>query len=208
MTWLARATLSNDDLATHRLLDNYAWHQAAWQCFPNMPEKARDFLLRLDWLSGGCRTYLLSRHKPLRPAWCPASSWAVKEIAPSFLEHDVYRFDLLANPTKKLKVWDADGNRRKNGRRVPLLHEDEQRFWLDAKSKLHGFCVDQDAPLAIDPAVRHPFFHQGKFCLHVGVRFRGILHVTNRDKFAEAFRKGIGNAKSFGFGMVILQPVL
>ncbi len=208
MTWLARATLSNDDVAAHRLLDSYAWHQASWLCFPSMPEANRDFLLRLDWQTGGCRVYLLSRHKPLRPAWCPASGWATKEIAPSFLEHECYRFDLLANPTRKLVVRNATGARRKNGQRVPLLHEDEQRLWLDAKGRQHGFRVDQDASLAIDPAGRNRFPYQGRFCLHVGVRFRGILHVTNRDTFIKAFHKGIGSAKSFGFGMMILQPVM
>ena len=122
MTWLARATLSRDDLAACRLLDNYDWHKAAWQCFPGMADAHRDFLLRLDWLDNGCRAYLLSGPEPVRPAWCPSAGWAVKEIPHGFLEHERYHFDLLANPTRKLVIRDANGERRKNGKRVPLLH--------------------------------------------------------------------------------------
>ncbi|MBO4311985.1 MAG: type I-E CRISPR-associated protein Cas6/Cse3/CasE [Desulfovibrionaceae bacterium] len=207
MTWLARVLLSKDDLASCRLLDNYAWHKAVWQCFPDMSDADRDFLLRLDWQDSGCRAYILSGPKPLRPGWCPPSGWAAKEIAPGFLQHARYRFDLLANPTRKLVVRDASGQRRKNGRRVPLVHEDDQRRWLEAKAQQHGFSLVHDAPLAVDPAGRHPFRRQGVNGLHVGVRFRGVLNVTDRELFASAFRKGVGSAKGFGFGMLLLQPI-
>ena len=63
-------------------------------------------------------------------------------------------------------------------------------------------------PLAVDPAGRHPFHRRGDEGLHVGVRFRGVLNVTDKERFADAFRHGIGSAKGFGFGMLILKPVL
>ncbi len=207
MTWLARATLSKDDLEVCRLLDNYDWHRAVWQCFLGMPDAERDFLLRLDWLEGGCRVYLLSGPMPERPDWCPVSGWDVKEISPSFLEHERYRFDLLANPTRKLVIRDANGERRKNGKRVPILHENEQRLWLKVKGGQHGFCLEEGVPLAVDSAGRHHFRRHGVDGLHVGVRFRGVLSVTDRERFASAFRKGVGSAKGFGFGMLLLQPI-
>lgn len=207
MTWLARAILDKEYLAASRLLDNYDWHKAVWQCFPDMAHADRDFLLRLDWHDSGCRAYILSGSKPLRPGWCPASGWAAKEIAPGFLQHARYRFDLLANPTRKLVVRDANGQRRGQGRRVPLLHEDEQRRWLEAKARQHGFSLEQNASLAVDAAVRHVFRRQGVNGEHVGVRFRGVLNVTDRELFASAFRKGVGSAKAFGFGMLLLQPI-
>ncbi|MCH5277632.1 MAG: type I-E CRISPR-associated protein Cas6/Cse3/CasE [Desulfovibrionaceae bacterium] len=207
MTWLARATLGKDDMAACRLLDNYDWHKAAWQCFPGMPDADRDFLLRLDWQENGCQVYILSGPEPVRPGWCPAPGWEVKEIAPGFLRHERYRFDLLANPTRKLVVRDTEGKRRKNGRRVPLLHEDEQRRWLEGKGRQHGFCLEDGVPLTVEPARRHPFLRQGTSGLHVGVRFRGVLSVTDRELFAAAFRKGVGSAKGFGFGMLLLQPI-
>ena len=207
MTWLARAVLGKEDLAACRLLDNYDWHKAAWQCFPVMADADRDFLFRVEWQENGCLAYILSGQKPSRPVWCPPSGWEVKEIATGFLEHARYRFDLLANPTRKLVVRDAEGQRRKNGRRVPLLHYDEQRSWLERKAQQHGFRLEEGAPLSVDPAGRHPFRRRGADGLHVGVRFRGVLSVTDRDLFASAFRKGVGSAKGFGFGMLLLQPI-
>ncbi len=207
MTWLARMLLHRDNLAQLRFLDNYDWHRAAWACFPGMPDADRDFLLRLDWLTEGCRLYVLSRNRPTRPDWCPATAWGVKEIAPSFLQHDVYTFDLVANPTRKVRTFAYDGSRTKNGKRLALVHEDEQRRWLVAKAEQHGFRLDESAPLAIDEIGPQPFVRKAKSGTHFGVRFRGLLHVTDRELFIRTFHQGIGSAKAFGFGMLLLQPV-
>ena len=207
MTWLARMLLHRNDLAQLRFLDNYDWHRAAWACFPGMPDADRDFLLRLDWLTEGCRVYVLSRNKPTRPDWCPAIAWGVKEIAPSFLQHDVYTFDLVANPTRKVHTFTSDGSRTKNGKRLALVHEDEQRHWLAAKAEQHGFRLDDAAPLAIDEIGPRIFMGKAKIGVHVSVRFRGVLHVTDREQFIHSFHQGIGSAKAFGFGMLLLQPV-
>ena len=42
---------------------------------------------------------------------------------------------------------------------------------------------------------------------HAGVRFRGRLQVTDRERFIHAFHHGIGSAKAFGYGMLLLQPL-
>jgi CRISPR system Cascade subunit CasE len=46
--------------------------------------------------------------------------------------------------------------------------------------------------------------HRGK---HIGVDFQGVLRVTDRAAFHYAFETGIGPAKAFGFGLLMLQPV-
>ncbi len=208
MTWLARVILTKDDLESCRLIDTYKWHKAVWQCFPDFQGGDRPFLLRFNQRDEGAQTYILSDVEPVRPDWCPVRGWAIKEISAGFLEHARYRFDLLANVTKKLIVRDASGARRKNGIRVPLIHEEDQRNWLCAKGLQHGFLLDESVAISIDPAGRYPFRRAGKYGLHVGVRFRGVLNVTNKDLFSMAFYKGIGSAKAFGFGMLLLQPIL
>jgi CRISPR system Cascade subunit CasE len=42
---------------------------------------------------------------------------------------------------------------------------------------------------------------------HGGVQFRGILEVTDPAQFAETYRQGIGSAKGFGFGLMLLAPI-
>ena len=205
MSWLVRMLLDRQALARCRFRDSYAWHQAVWECFPGMPDAGRDFLTRTDWLPQGCRIYLLSRREPVRPGWCPPASWAVKNIAPAFLQHGTYAFDLLANPTRKVAAFSADGQRTRNGKRIALLDEASRQAWLQAKADQHGFCLD--GPPALDEAGASIFWRRACAGTHIGVRFRGRLRVTDRERFIHAFYHGIGSAKAFGFGMLLLQPL-
>lgn len=207
MTWLARMHLSKETLGYCRFRDTYAWHQAVWDCFPHMPQARRDFLTRTDWLPQGCRLYLLCQSKPARPAWCPPESWGCKEISPSFLTHDAYGFDLLVNPTRKVASFTANGQQTRNGKRLALLDEGQRHAWLQSKGAQHGFCLDESAPLTIDEAGSQVFLRRTQPGTHIGVRFRGRLRVTERERFVQAFHKGIGSAKAFGFGMLVLQPL-
>ena len=207
MTWLARMILHKEDLARRHISDTYAWHRVVWDCFPGRPDANRDFLLRLDWVNDCCRVYVLSMTEPIRPSWCLPEAWGLKGVAPSFLQHSIYSFNLLANPTRMVHVFDANGQRRKNGRRLALLHEDEQRRWLTAKAEQHGFRLEENAPLGIDEIGTLPFRRKQSTGTHIGVRFRGMLRVIDRKLFTEAFHCGIGTAKAFGFGMLLLQPI-
>jgi CRISPR system Cascade subunit CasE len=47
----------------------------------------------------------------------------------------------------------------------------------------------------------------GKVVTHNSASFVGKLHVTDRVKFQNSFRKGIGRAKGFGFGFFQIIPL-
>lgn len=205
MSWLVRMQLDRQTLARCHFRDSYAWHQAVWECFPGMPDAGRDFLTRADWLPRSCRMYLLCRREPVRPNWCPPEAWAVKNIVQSFLQHEGYAFDLLANPTRKVAAFTNDGQRTRNGKRLALLDEDSRLAWMRNKAGQHGFCLD--GPLAIDETGTNIFWRRARAGTHIGVRFRGRLQVTDRERFIHAFYHGIGTAKAFGFGMLLLQPL-
>ncbi len=51
------------------------------------------------------------------------------------------------------------------------------------------------------------FRKKGRRSKLVAVDFSGMLTVTDRDAFMYAFNNGIGTAKAFGFGMLMLQPI-
>jgi CRISPR system Cascade subunit CasE len=55
--------------------------------------------------------------------------------------------------------------------------------------------------------VENHFRKKGQAGYHGGVQFRGTLEVTDPVKFAETYQSGIGSAKGFGFGMLLLAPV-
>jgi CRISPR system Cascade subunit CasE len=187
--------------------DLYSWHKTAWELFPGKPEAKRDFLTRLDVTANGFRLYVLSGSKPVKPEWCEYEAFSTKEIAPGFLGHTLYRFDLRANPTRKIKKLDSEGNVTKNGKRVALLGEKEQMDWLRRKAGENGFKVLENPKPVIDPAERNDFCKHNTPGMHFGVRFTGALKVTDRKAFGEAFYNGIGSAKGFGFGLLLLKPV-
>ncbi|MCI0349732.1 MAG: type I-E CRISPR-associated protein Cas6/Cse3/CasE [Acidobacteriales bacterium] len=208
MGWLAKALIEPES-ATHQrfqLIDSYGWHRAAWQAFPGLDGQPRPFLSRLDSGPHGFALLLLSKkHRPERPDWCPEECWAVKTIAPEFLHLRHYRFDLHANPTRKVAKFDTDGKCAKNGRRKPITRIDAQIEWVRRKASDSGFSL-VGAPDIVS-CRDQVFCKGGKNGVHTGVRFRGVLEVTDPPRFEESFYGGIGSAKGFGFGMLLLQRI-
>ena len=208
MSWLAKMLIEPELAALRRLqlTDGYAWHQIAWEAFPGLDDQPRNFLSRLDSTADGYTLLLLSKlHRPVRPEWCPEECWAVKPITPAFLQRRYFRFDLRANPTRKVVKLNANGQPTKNGRRKPITRLDEQTGWLQRKANESGFAIAEAPEIGFcqDQVFRK---HSGHG-VHTGVRFRGTLEVTEPTRFEEVFFKGIGSAKGFGFGMLLLQPI-
>jgi CRISPR system Cascade subunit CasE len=187
--------------------DTYDWHQRLWDCFPGEPDRKRNFLTRIDTLEAAFRLWVLSPGRPSRPDWCPPEGFAAKEIAPSFLAHRYYTFDLRANPVKCLVQRDGHGERKRHGKRVPLIRPDELRAWLDRKAQAGGFQIVADKPLEIGPMVKSHFRKREQAACHGGVQFRGVLEVTDLSRFRETYHAGVGSAKGFGFGLLLLAPV-
>lgn len=226
MSWLARIEIDVETARAERISDSYACHKRLWECFPDASKEKRDFLTRIDPLEGTFRLWILSERKPVQPQWCPTDGFAPKEIAPSFLSHRYYAFDLRANPVKTIVQRGPNGEtslkpngKRKCGKRVPLVKPEDLRAWLVQKGKVRcrdqatgleipgGFRIVEEKPLEISPMVENHFRKKGQSGYHGGVQFRGTLEVTDRDRFIETYHSGIGSAKGFGFGMLLLAPV-
>ena len=223
MSWLARLEISSETARISGIVDSYAWHKKLWECFPGLPDQKRTeigFLTRIDIFEKTFRLWVLSKVEPARPPWCPPAGFSLKKIADGFLSHRHYAFDLRANPTKR----DV-----RQGKRVPLVKQEELRAWLIRKGKVRcredktaldvpgGFRVIEDKPLEITRMVENHFRFRkmdkknGKereyAAYHGGVQFRGILEVTDPVKFMETYHTGIGSAKGFGFGLFLLAPI-
>lgn len=227
MNWLARLEVDAEIVRSAGIAkDIYAWHKLLWECHPKDPKAKRTFLTRIDQLEGAYRLWFLSDKKPECPAWCPVENFALKEISPTFLSHRYYAFDLRANPTKAQVQRDAQGQplltaagKRKRGKRVPLVKQDELREWLARKGQVRcldmetkqevpgGFRIVEDRPLEISPMVESHFRKKEQSAFHGGVQFRGVLEVTDQKHFMQTYQAGIGSAKGFGFGLLLLAPV-
>jgi CRISPR system Cascade subunit CasE len=199
MNWLTRVRVSTIEAAKMRLSDNYAWHQTLWRAFPGRDGERRDFLTRVDRRDQFFEALILSPNEPTQQTW---GRWEPKPVAPSFLEHSRYRFALRANPT--VKRVDKTGKRWKNGYRTAICDLEELKTWLKTKGESGGFAIEA---VDCDPPVREPFFRKNSRGTHVRVDFRGVLAVTNHKRFQEVFQQGIGTARAFGFGLLLLQPI-
>jgi CRISPR system Cascade subunit CasE len=207
MTHLTHVTLDFATAARLRLRDCYDWHQAVWKAFPGRDRERREFLTRLDQRREGFRLLIISPMEPTRPEWCPpgAESWKTKPIPETYFTRRRYVFQLCANPTKKI-ASKADGTVTKNGRRVPLGKREELVEWIKRKGDQGGFAVDE-ATLRTFSRGREYFRKNGQDGMHSAVEFEGALTVTDPAKFHETFTRGIGSAKAFGFGLLVIAPV-
>lgn len=205
---LTRILVSYEDaIRLLRIRDTYDWHQRVWQAFGGRDGKPRDFLVRVDMKEDAFRVLILSPTPPTKPDWCPTDSFSSKPVPEDFFQRGRYRFSLLANPTKKVRVDNPDGSRKKNGRRMPLVQREELVAWLQRKAASGGFCFDP-AGLRTIPRGRE-FFYCDRTArgTHTAVEFLGELTVTDLAQFRATVAAGIGSAKAFGFGLLLLSPV-
>jgi CRISPR system Cascade subunit CasE len=203
MNYLTQAVLDYEAAVRGKLRDVYDWHQLVWNAFPGRDGQPRDFLTRLDRFERDrqFRLLIVSPRGPVRPDLWPngAESWQTREIKPAFFSRGTYRFQLRANPTKRDNV---------TRKRLPLRTTVEQTAWLHRKAAHSGFAIDEEL-LRLIPEGREWFRieKRGQSGFHHAVEFEGVLTVTDENVFQAAFSKGIGSAKSFGFGLLSLVPV-
>ncbi len=194
MNCLTRITIGKSQAAALKLGDAYAWHQKLWEAFPGRDGETRDFLFRVDNAGPDFRVFMLSEAAPKPPVW---GLWEPKQIADSFLEHSDYRFQLRANPTMR---------RSSDGRRLGIYAENRLDEWINRKAEQNGFDIVADT-LVIGAPVDEFFGKKGRRGKHVAVDFFGALSVSDRESFSHAFNHGIGSAKAFGFGLLMLEPL-
>ena len=203
MIWLTRVTIPQRDAFALGLTNCYAWHQLSWDCFQSCPDAQRDFLLRVDPRpEEGCmRMFLLSQRQPVRPDKLVPQWWAAKPVRDDFLSFQTYRFSLKANPTRLKTV---------GGRKIrqAVLERSDQVEWLLRKAEQSGFAVPNPEQVRIEPSGEHRIRCRQNTALCIGFNFEGILSVTDREKFTRAFVSGIGKSKAFGFGMLMISPIL
>jgi CRISPR system Cascade subunit CasE len=193
MTFLSQLFINKTDAARRRISDAYAWHQVIWKNFVNCDGKPRSFLFRIDDAGSRFRLLLLSETEPSSD---DLGRWQVKTISPDFLDHQYYRFQIKANPTMR---------RASDRRRIGIYAENRLREWIEKKAEQNGFKIEPHS-LTMGAPMDEIFVRNRTRGKHVSVDFQGALNVIDPQAFRIAFKKGIGSAKSFGYGMLMLQP--
>lgn len=210
--------------AASRAAAPYTEHQWLWRFFPTPEGEPRDFLFRRADVDGMPRYYVVSARKPV----VASDGWdvQVRDYAPRLEEGTRLRFDLRANPVithkrdgkskrddvvmhAKRRLLDERGLRRWEdwqGQDKPLLYDlvrDACADWLKSRAHKSGFAVDESG-LRVDGYLQHA--EKRGLLRFSTVDYSGTLAVTDPARFGETLLTGIGHAKAFGCGLLLVRP--
>jgi len=213
--------------AAHQMLQGpYREHQWLWRLFPAEPGAPRDFLFKRSEVGGLPRYHVVSARPPLQEGL----AWQIqtKPYAPQLQAGDVLEFELCANPvvTRKVNGRHArhdvvmDAKRQLMAERglatwssVPVderpgHHEVVAQAcsrWLVGQGERGGFEVLPEQ-LSVEGYQQH-VVKNGKLKFTT-VEFHGALVVTDVQRFVTTLHRGLGHAKAFGCGlMLVRRPV-
>lgn len=204
----------------------YEAHQWLWRFLPAPPGTVRRFLFRRRDGDGLPRFYVVSDREPV----ASTTHWQVrsKPYAPELHAGDRLAFDLRANPV--FSTRDAAG---KAARHDVVMHEKTRLLkerglarwadwtdpdrpalqdlvqrcagaWLHKRSEGLGVQVDGET-LRVDGYEQH----RGKAggLRFSSVDFSGHLLVRDPAALQRALFAGVGHAKAFGCGLLLIRPI-
>lgn len=200
----------------------YSEHQTLWNFFSTDGKVNRDFIYRTDYLPNGPSYLVVSGTTPSGTS----SSWSVetKKYEPVLVNGMCLDFRLRANPTitktsgqngkssrhdvvmdTKMRLKSGDLKTNESFSKAQLVQEECYK-WLEKRSLSHGFLLIQAAVIA-DSYVQHKFFRPGsKQPIQIStIDFSGKLVVKESNLFRQALYGGIGPAKSFGCGLLMIR---
>lgn len=195
----------------------YGLHQSLWRLFAPDPSAKRDFLYhRID--GNRLAFYFVSARELIDDGGC----WRVrsKPYAPQIVVGDRFTFTLRANPVIA-RGREAGGKGRAlrhdvvlDARRtLPDASEAERvelagTAWLSGRdghrAATHGYAVES---VHADRYTQHRLHKPGAdhAITFSTLDYAGTLRVTDADLFGEALTKGIGPAKGFGCGLLLVR---
>ena len=203
--------------------DGYQAHKLVWNLFSDGPDRQRDFLFRQMRSEQGPFFFTVSR----RPPEDANGLWniLIKDYTPRLAVGEELFFNLLANPIISRRDDQGRQSRHdvimearyklKNGeetdREPPPVSELVQRHgfaWLSARAEKNGFAVDPDK-VRLDGYRQHRFQRSkgGRPISISSVEINGRLTVTDPVRLLEALYNGLGPAKSFGCGLMMVRRI-
>lgn len=197
--------------------DEYRLHQLFWDLFPDAPDASRDFLYRRDEDQGWPVFYLLSEREPRTTSL--TLEIETKPFDPKLRRGDRLTFSLRANPVRTRKA--ADGNPKKRIRDDVVMHLKKKlkaqnqdvpskveltqmagKEWLSQRAEKNGFTLEA---VRADSYQQHSLRRKGSRVTFSTVDFHGVLTVQAPQAFLQSLFRGIGPAKAFGCGLMLIR---
>ncbi len=218
------ASVNATRLAQEVCANGYREHQHLWRLFEVDPDAKRDFLFRREQPSGGFpHFYLLSDRQPQHDE----GVWRIetKEYRPVIRNGQRLSFTLRANPVVTRRGENGrqqrhdvvmDLKHRTGYQKLPksersslaCLIEEAGQAWLRARAETNGFSF-ASGELRVDGYDQHQALKKGHGnpIRYSTLDYVGLLTVEDVDLFQQALIHGIGSAKAFGCGLLLVRRV-
>lgn len=189
----------------------YNFHRQLWRLFPgeeretrsNGEESRQGFLFRIEDNPTGRPARLLVQSRRAPEAASGVVLVGTREIQPQPVSGQRLAFLLTANPVKTIADAQRDAKPSKNSEkcRVPLIKEEDQREWI--ARKLASACEIEAANVLPHAPI---YFRKGnRGGKLVTATFEGVMRVRNPDILVTTMENGIGPAKGFGCGLLLVR---
>lgn len=203
------------------LTDNaYLLHSLVWDLFADAPDRKRDFIYRLDEVQDLPAIFCVSERRPSDQN----GIWQVesKPYAPVVETGQRFAFVLRVNPVRAKR----DENHRQHRHDVVMelktrlrektgvhpsgsgIAEQAGFEWLAQKGRSNGFGI-RAREVRVDGYRMQRFRKTGEDReIRIStLDFTGLLTVTDPGPFVRALFSGIGPAKGFGCGMMMIRRI-
>lgn len=219
--------VSATQLAQTICADTYKEHQALWRLFDANPDAKRDFLYRQTQQQGRVKYYVVSEREPVDSS----GVWLVdacQTYDPKLTKGQELFFSVRVNPvvTVSIKVDEKQSRKERHDvvmrekKRIdyknlpkdsrPLEQEIVQQTcipWLVQRAETLGFSVQANT-LLVDGYQQYESYAKGKKPISYStVDFQGVLTVTDPERFKQTLFQGIGKAKAFGCGLLLIKRI-
>jgi CRISPR system Cascade subunit CasE len=183
--------------------------------FPNRSESARNFQFVCLERKPGCNisVLLFSIDKPISLQSSEISLIGEPKslIGISFNIDQKLHFRLTANPTKIL----TEDTPEKRKIRVPLIKEEQQREWierhLDGCAEIEMLTIQNETPIFFNRGGAAgkivPVLYEGILNIRDPIKFKEIVYTKcdKKENCKEIYIAGIGPAKAFGCGLMLVR---
>ncbi len=205
--------LSRVEIPWQLVRNPYDLHRRLWRLFPgeaketrsNDEEARQSFLFRIEDNPTGRPSRLLVQSRRPPEATSGLVIIGTREFQPQPVVGQQLAFLLTANPVKTITDTQRDAKPDKISEkcRVPLIHEADQRTWLTRKLANAGEIIAANV-LPHAPMYFRKGNRGGKLAT---ATFDGVLRVNDSTRLIELLENGVGPAKGFGCGLLLVRRV-
>lgn len=193
---LTKINFSYKDVKYNKIYNIYALHKIIWKIFDAevRKEQGERILFADKGMDKDKRKVIVLSNTPAKEN---DYEMEYKEVPSNYLMQDLYNFEIDINPVKRI---------HETKKYTPITNFDEISDWFIKKAINNGFQVGSGS-LLINKVTATEFTKDNGDKVTINTaNISGVLKVTDREKFINSVRYGIGRGKAYGHGLLQITP--